>query len=503
MENNTNSSPNPAPAPEATAPAKPATTLPSKSPKQILGLVTLILVPVLIIVLALIFWPSSSNSSAELSDNINESSINWASYTSSNIELTGSTKITSGGVYTLTGTITNGYVEINTDKDVKLILSGVSIINSNGPAIYVANADNVVIELAAGTTNTLTDSSVYSGWDEDVCATLFSHDDLVLQGEGTLVVNGNYEDGIVGKDDLKVTSGNYAIDAKDDALRGRDSVYIAGGNFTITSGGDGIKANNDSETGKGTILIDAGTLAISAGDDGIHAESSLEINGGVIDITKSYEGVEGANITINGGTISVVSSDDGLNAAGGADASSPNSARYQTASGNYSLTINGGTLSVTAQGDGIDSNGTLTFNGGTVTVDGPTNSANSALDAEGTVSYNGGEIIAVGASGMAVAPGSSSTGYSLSIFFSQTYSAKTVLTVKDAAGNTILEHTSAKSFQHASLSSSNFQLGETYTIYLNGAEYTSVTLSAPTTQVGQGGMGGGMMPGGQGGRAGR
>jgi len=148
-------------------------------------------------------------------------------------------------------------------------------------------------------------------------------------------------------------------------------------------------------------------------------------------------------------------------------------------------------------------NGTLTFNGGTVTVDGPTNSANSALDAEGTVSYNGGEIIAVGASGMAVAPGSSSTGYSLSVFFSQTYSAKTVLTVKDAAGNTILEHTSAKSFQHASLSSSNFQLGETYTIYLNGAEYTSVTLSAPTTQVGQGGMGGGMMPGGQGGRAGR
>lgn len=472
---------------------------PKKSPKQIIGLVTLILVPILVIALALIFWPSSGNTTDTPSDNIDESSINWGSYNSSEITLTGeSLKITSGGTYTLTGAITDGMIEVETDKDVKLILNGVTVTNSNGPALYVANADNVVIELAAGTTNTLTDSSTYAGWDADVNAALFSHDDLVIQGDGTLIINGNYADGVVSKDDLKITGGTLEITAKDDGVRGRDSVYITGGDLSITSGGDAVKASNDSEVGKGWIKIDAGTLALAAGDDGLHAESSLEINGGTVNISKSYEGIEGANITINSGTISVVSSDDGLNAAGGNDSSSPNYSRYQSSAGNYALTINGGTLSVNSQGDGLDSNGPLTINGGTITVDGPTNSGNGALDAEGSVTYNGGSLVAVGASGMAVAPGSSSTGCSISVFFSSTSAAGTVLTVKDSSGSTVLEHTAAKSFQHATLSSDDFREGETYTIYLNGSEYTSVTLSGQTTQIGSGGgVGGpGAMPAG-------
>lgn len=469
---------------------------PKKSPKQIIGLVTLILVPILVIALALIFWPSSGNTTDTPSDNIDESSIDWGSYNSSEITLTGeSLKITSGGTYTLTGAITDGMIEVETDKDVKLILNGVTVTNSNGPALYVANADNVVVELAAGTTNTFTDSSTYSGWDEDVCAAIFSHDDLVIQGEGSLVVNGNYEDGIVGKDDLKVTGGNLTITAKDDGLRGRDSVYITGGTLEISAGGDAIRSNNSDETGKGWIKIDAGVLSLSASDDGVHAESSLEINGGTIDVKKSYEGLEAAKITVNGGAISVVSSDDGLNAAGGNDSSSPNYGNYSASSAGYELVINGGTLSVNSQGDGLDSNGPLTINGGTITVDGPTNAGNSALDAEGSVAYNGGSIVAVGASGMAVAPGTSSTGYSLSVFFTSTNAAGTVLTVKDSSGNVILEHTSAKSFQHATLSSDSFAEGKTYTLYLNGSEYATVTLSGKTTQLGSGG---GMMgPGGQ------
>ncbi len=476
-----------------------------KSPKRIISLVAIILVPVIIVVLALIFWPSTpTDNTAEPSDNIDETSINWDSYNSSNITLTGdSLKITSGGVYTLSGEISDGLIEIDTEKDVKLILNGVTVTNSNGPALYVANADNVVIELATGTTNTFTDSSTYTGWDEDVNGAIFSHDDLVIQGDGALIVNGNFADGIVGKDDLKVAGGNITIDAKDDGLRGRDSVYISGGNLSITANGDAIKSSNADETDKGWILIDGGTLALAAGDDGIHAESTLQIDGGVIDITRSYEGIEGASVVINGGAISVVSSDDGLNAAGGNDSSSPNFNNYQsTDSSEYSITINGGTLSVTSQGDGIDSNGSLTFNGGTVTVDGPSNSANSALDAEGTIIYNGGEVIALGASGMAVAPNTSSTGYSLSIFFSSSNPAKTTLSVKDSAGDIVTEYTSLKVFQHASLSSAKFKEGETYTIYLNGTEYGSVTITSKTTSLGQGGMGGGVMPGEQGGMGG-
>lgn len=474
-----------------------------KKPKtKILPMILILLVPAVIIAICLILGQGASKTSTTPTNNIDESAINWGTYSGSTIELSSSLKITSGGIYTLSGTIADGLIEIDTDKDVKLILNGVSVTNSNGPALYVANADNVIIETVAGTTNTFTDSSVYTNWDEDVCAAIFSHDDLVLQGEGKLVVNGNHEDGIVGKDDLKVSSGTIVISTKDDGLRGRDSVYIVDGNLQITSGGDAIKSNNSEEVAKGYILIDGGTLSLSASDDGIHAETSLEINGGTISVKKSYEGLEAGKITVNGGDISIVASDDGLNAAGGNDASSPNSARYQTSSGSYSININGGSIYVDSAGDGIDSNGIIYFNGGKVVVDGPANSANGAIDADGGVIYNGGTVIAVGGSGMAVAPNASSSKYSISVFFSQTYSAGTTLSVQDSAENTILTHTSARTFSHASLSSESFKEGETYTVLINGSAYTTVTLSGKTTQISSG-MGGGMMEQGPSGPAGQ
>ena len=475
---------------------------PEKEPKKwLLPVVIILLIGVVAAVALLLGGASGSeNGGSSLSNNINDTGVNWDKYEGTEVVLSGTGKqtITEAGVYVLSGELTNGYVEVNSAGAVKLILNGVSITNNSGPAIYVAEAKLVTIETAEGTENTLTDGSTYSGWDEDVCGALFSHDDMVLQGSGTLTVTANYEDGIVGKDDLKIVSGKYVVNAKDEGIRGRDSVYIVDGEFEITAGGDAIKSNNSDEVGKGWVKIDGGTIVASAGDDGVHAESSLEINGGKIEILKSYEGLEAAKITINGGEIAVTSSDDGLNAAGGNDGSSPNMGRYQASSSSYAIYINGGKLSVNATGDGIDSNGALYINGGEVIVDGPTNSGNGALDAEGEVQYNGGSIIALGASGMAVAPGSSSSKYSMSVFFSQNYSAGTKVSVRDASGNTVLEHTSAKSFQHASLSSEAFTEGGTYYVYVNDAQYAEVTLSGKTTQVGSGG---GMMgPGGMGGQ---
>ena len=450
----------------------------------------------LVVIVALILG-GANGGNTKLGNNINDTAINWDKYEGQVIELSGSGKktITEVGVYTLTGMLLDGYVEVNTPGVVKLILDNTTITNNSGPAIYVAEAKTAVIETAEGSENTLTDGAIYNGWDEDVCATVFSHDDLVLQGNGTLRVTANYEDGIVGKDDLKIVSGKYVVNAKDEGVRGRDSVYIVDGEFEIAAGGNAVKANNSDEVSKGWVKIDGGTIVASAGDDGIHAESSLEINGGIVNITKSYEGLEGARITINGGEISVVSSDDGLNAAGGNDSSSPNMGHYQASSSSYAIYINGGKLSVNANGDGMDSNGALYLNGGEVIVDGPTNSGNGALDAEGEVQYNGGSVIAVGASGMAVAPGANSSKYSLSVFFGQTYTAGTEVSVKDAAGNVVLTHTSAKSFQHASLSSDKFVENGEYAVYVNGEEYTTTKLAEKTTQVGQGGMGPGGMPG--------
>ena len=149
----------------------------------------------LVVIVALILG-GANGGNTKLGNNINDTAINWDKYEGQVIELSGSGKktITEAGVYTLTGMLLDGYVEVNTPGVVKLILDNATITNNSGPAIYVAEAKTAVIETAEGSENTLTDGAIYNGWDEDVCATVFSHDDLVLQGNGVLKVTGNFED---------------------------------------------------------------------------------------------------------------------------------------------------------------------------------------------------------------------------------------------------------------------------------------------------------------------
>lgn len=458
--------------------------------------------------------------------------INWERYPTTDIELTESLDITESGTYHLTGTLTDGVITIDAgDGVVRLILDGATIKNSTGPAIACYSADDLVIELTGE--STLEDGTTYSStYDEDVTGAIYSKADLTFQGDGTLNLTANYQDGIVSKDDLKFNDGTYDIVANDDGIRGKDSVYIVAGNFTVKSAADAIKSTNETDAGKGFVMIENGTFnltasakaikatnsiliyngsftidsyddaihsnnyigiidggfAISAGDDGIHADKELIIDGGNIVIAKSYEGLEAQAITINGGNLSIVSFDDGLNAGGGADESANNrpGANPFDADTDCVLAINGGELYVNAAGDGVDSNGYLYFNGGTVVVDGPTNNGNGALDSGAGITMSGGTVIAVGASGMAETLGSNSTVYNASIYFSSTQPAKTLIEIKDSAGDIIINHTSAKTFNHLAVGSEQFQLGETYTIYLNGEKYQTFTISSITTMVGNG-----------------
>ncbi|MBQ9018445.1 carbohydrate-binding domain-containing protein [Candidatus Saccharibacteria bacterium] len=468
--------------------------------------------------------------------------INWGRYPTYDIELADTYTITSSGTYHLAGTITDGAVIVNADAEakVRIILDNVTIKNTSGPAIACYNADDLVIELIGE--NSLSDGdSYFADYDEDVTGAIYSKSDLTFQGDGTLNLTASYQDGIVAKDDLKFNSGTYIIDAVDDGIRGKDSVYIVDGNFTIRASGDTIKSTNETTSGKGFVLIEKGTFALNSGakgikainsiliysgdfnitsiddtihsnnyvgimdgnftlnsnDDGMHADKELIIDGGNIKIAKSYEGIEAQAITINGGDISVTSSDDGLNAGGGADSSATNrqGAGAFDVDTSCILAINGGNLYVNAGGDGVDSNGYLYFNGGTVIVDGPTNNGNGALDAGAGIVQNGGTVIAVGASGMAETLGSSSSVYNVSIYFTSTNAAGTTVTIKNSAGEAIISHTSAKTFNHMSVGTPNFKQGETYTVYINGNEYQSFTVSSTTTTVGNsnGNRSGGMM----------
>ncbi|MBQ8961340.1 MAG: carbohydrate-binding domain-containing protein [Ruminococcus sp.] len=268
----------------------------------------------------------------------------------------------------------------------------------------------------------------------------------------------------------------------------------AGGELNISGGTFKLNAADDTIHSNGNVAISGGEISAEAGDDGIHADGNVEISGSAkVDITGSYEGIEAVVITVSGGDVKVAASDDGFNASDG----SP-----QGGMGSYSegalVEISGGTVYVNASGDGLDSNGDLIISGGTVTVDGPTNSGNGALDSNGEITITGGTVMAAGMSGMAEAPGSGSTQYSVSCTFESTYDGGTEICLLDESGKEILSLAPAKSFDNIVLSSPEISSGKTYTVTADGQEAGTFTAEDIVSFIGrQSSMGGGMGFGGR------
>ena len=313
--------------------------------------------------------------------------------------------ITAAGEYTLSGTLTNGQVVVNVgdEEEVQLYLNNAEITNDSGSAILVENAEKVVITLNAGTDNSVTDGTNYTGLDEDgePDAAIFAHDDLTINGSGSLTIQANYSDGIESRDDLKITGGNISVTAVDNGLFGNNSLEIETAAAVITAGGDTIHSDGD-------IIIESGTLTLSSGDDGMHADGTLTINDGTIDTQESYEGLEATDVIINGGTIDIVASDDGINGAGGNDSStddSTNGPRRDNFTGSQgTITINGGTITIAAagsgDGDGLDANGTITITGGDTVIKTPSSYRDySDIDYDTTFSLTGGRVRILDASG--------------------------------------------------------------------------------------------------------
>jgi len=319
------------------------------------------------------------------------------------VAVTGSTvTILQSGTYSISGSMSDGQIIVNSEDEgtVFLILDGVDINSSNSAAIYVLNAKKTVISLADGTDNYLSDgvSHVFADTeDEEPDSVLFSEDDLVINGSGSLTIDVNYKHGIVSKDDLIIISGNITITAVSDGIRGRDSIVIAGGNIDITADNDGMQSNNDKDTEKGYILIEGGIINIESGNDGIQAETNIVVNDGEINIlsgggtqnivvaedvneqtkdssvaaeeTESTKGIKAVSlIQINGGIIDIDSHDDAIHS-------------------DNVVEINNGTLTLSTDDDGIHADNSIIINDGNIDIE----NCNEAI--EGTVlTVNGGEI---------------------------------------------------------------------------------------------------------------
>ncbi|AIG44240.1 TPA: carbohydrate-binding domain-containing protein [Streptococcus suis] len=276
---------------------------------------------------------TSQTSVATISNNStssdsSSSTIDWSALPMTEVKLSNDgLKITEGGTYILTGSTTAG-VTVETDANVRIILAGAEISSSDTAAINVINADNVELEIKDGTTNTVKDTSNHT--DTNIEGAIHVEADLTITGNGSLTVEGNFQDGIVSTDDLVVNSGN---------------------------------------------------ITVTAVDDGIKAETALTIDGGTITVSESAEALEGTNITINGGTLDVYGSDDAINAAsttsseifikvtGGDLKVAVGSGDTDAFDANGDIYISGGTIDVTAQ-SAFDFDGTAELTGGIVTVNG-------------------------------------------------------------------------------------------------------------------------------------
>lgn len=168
----------------------------------------------------------------------------------------GSVTITAAGTYVISGSLSDGQIIVDTaDADsVHIILNGVELTDSDSAPIYIKSAEKVILTLAEGTANTVTDGSTYTlNTDEEPSAAIFSKADLTINGTGSLVVTANYNDGITSKDDLNIVSGTLDVKAADDGLVGKDRVYIEGGTISIDAVGDGIKSTNDEMRKKASL----------------------------------------------------------------------------------------------------------------------------------------------------------------------------------------------------------------------------------------------------------
>lgn len=468
--------------------------------------------------------------------------------------------IIQAGTYVLTGSgkKLKLVVEAADTDQVHLVFQNLTL-EGEGTLLQINKAHEVVISLAEGSQNALTESQASD--DEKVKATIHSQVPLTLNGTGSLTLTALTKNALEVEDDLKVLGGTYTVKAANHGFKAEGALAIEAATLTIEAGKDGLHAEHDETTERANISLNPTQLSIAAIEDGVDAGNELTIKGGTITVSQSEEGLEARVIRQLGGDVSIKSGDDGVNASAGssskttdpsatgktrdasatsnsadtsssanqatrdsATASAPNSqatadpaATSQTDPANKAknqtppappasqappqggqgpggmppggqeesdpsleIILEGGTLTIDAEGDGIDSNGTVTINGGSLVVNGSIQGGNGPLDAAGDITITGGRVWALGTSDMLQGFAQGSTQASITANIAGT--AGQTLIILDANGKEVARQTASKDFQAVIMSSVDLVDGQTYTIQVEGTTQTATAaLVTPVT----------------------
>ncbi|MBO4723067.1 MAG: carbohydrate-binding domain-containing protein [Muribaculaceae bacterium] len=256
--------------------------------------------------------------------------------------------VTNEIIYTLSGSSTNGSFYQDGELKITVVLNGLTLNNPDGAAINIRDGKRIAVELAEGTTNTLTDGA---NGDQKGCFAVKGHTEF--KGGGILNITGNAKNAFWGKEyvEIKKTVGeinilgavadgfninqyyqqnggkvtiknvgddgiqvSYETDDNDQIIEDEENtgeVTLKDGTLDMTisnnNGGKGVKAVSNFIMLKGTFkVVQSGNLVAGDGDVDygtcVKAGGDILIHGGTIDFTNTAQGGKGLNAD---GTITI------------------------------------------------------------------------------------------------------------------------------------------------------------------------------------------------------
>ena len=255
----------------------------------------------------------------------------------------GNVVIAQAGKYVVSGELSGGSIVVDAEDTAKvwILFDGVTIEREDDACLIVDQADKVFLTLAEGSVNTLTSGDAYSdeALSDNTDGAIFAHDDLTINGSGTLKVTAGCKHGIAANDDLVITGGTISISAPKDAIHANDSLRITKAVLDLSAEDDGMAVDNEGAyiymesgdisiqcadegmTAPGDITIAGGSISITTGTEqghhGIKAGGTCTVTDGSIRIDSCYEGIQALYIDVQGGDLAIYPADDGINASTG------------------------------------------------------------------------------------------------------------------------------------------------------------------------------------------
>ena len=307
-------------------------------------------------------------------------------------DMVASNLVLSAGAPVVSGSNTEGRVNVTVAADMTLTVSGLTL-NAARLRAAIAVSPGVAATLLLEGQNTL------FGGREQPGVRVPAGASLEIAGDGA----------------LDATGGHYGAGIGGDATETSGTVVISGGTVNATGGmySAGIGGGGAEGAANGTVVVAGGTVtahggSTAAGIGGSNGGGTISVTGGTVvaDTIGSAAGIGGGlggtvdSITVSGGTVTATGGNSGAGIGGGpggtVGAIAISGGIVTATGGSDGAGIGGGKVNLYGQGGTVD---TISISGGTVVAQGGSNAQDIGHERDGecgSTVFTGGSIHAMG-----------------------------------------------------------------------------------------------------------